>query len=213
MALKDTPSLIMYSLLIVLSLILQPYAITNMHVGEIGGEEVLVTTDDSGHVVIRFTANNFSRPPLNLKLPMSAWGIHTHSSDRLLAVSCNAHIVTLFHLGMGIDGWIWTTATPDLGENIAKLVLRGHTNNIPCVAFERTGKYVVSGSLDCSVRLWDCKTGTCVKMVITPNRHLCLPTFWGLTAGFGRFVSSTDLISNTSIVMKKVRLLVARSDQ
>jgi len=142
-----------------------------MHVGDIGGEEVLIATDDSGHVVVHFTANNFSRPPINLKLPISAWGIHTHSSNRLLAVSCNAHIVTLFHLGMGIKEWRWTTATPDPGESIAKLVLRGHTDNIPCVAFDRTGNYVASGSIDYSVRLWDCRTGTCIKTVNAQNRY------------------------------------------
>ena len=142
-----------------------------MHVGEIGGEEVLITTDDSGHVVVHFTADNFSRPPLTLKLPLSAWGIHTHSAKRLLAVSCNAHIVTLFHLGMGIEGWEWTTAAPAPGEIIAKLVMQGHTDNIPCVAFERTGRYVASGSIDYSVRLWDCKTGSCVKILKTEMRY------------------------------------------
>lgn len=164
-----------------------------MYVGELGGEEALITTDDSGHVVIHFTANDFSRPPLNLKLPMSAWGIHTHSAKRLLAVSCNAHIVTLFHLGMGIDGWEWTTATPDPGEIIAKLVLQGHTNNIPCVAFERTGKYVASGSLDDSVRLWDCNTGLCLKVMVTDRGYLPRPYLkitervWSV-----RFVNKSD---------------------
>jgi len=157
-----------------------------MHVGEIGGEEVLVTTDDSGHVVSYFTADNFSRPPLFLKLPMSAWGIHTHSANRLLAVSCNAHIVTLFHLGMGVNGWEWTTATPAPGENIASLVLRGHTDNIPCVAFETTGNYVASGSIDCTIRIWDCKTGLCVKLLLTPQRYLP-QSILNLKAGYGQF--------------------------
>ena len=138
-----------------------------MHVGEIGHEEVLVTADDSGHVVVHFTKDNFARPPLTLKLPMSAWGMDTHSSKRLLAISCNAHVVTLFHLGMGIAGWEWATAPPEPGESFPKLVLKGHESNIPCVAFEKTATYVVSGSLDCSVRLWDCKTGHPVRELFT----------------------------------------------
>src|ERR1700726_2290387 len=81
-----------------------------MHVGEIGNEEVLVTTDDSGHISVHFP-HNPSRPALTMKLPLSAWGIDTHSSRRLLVVSCNAHIVTVYHLGMGIEGWPWTTTS------------------------------------------------------------------------------------------------------
>lgn len=136
-----------------------------MHVGEIGHEEVLVTTDDSGHIVIHFPKDNFSRPPLNLKAPMSAWGIDTHSSRRLLAISCNAHIVTLYHLGMGIEDWEWTTTAPAPGETIPNIVLRGHSNNIPCVAFDQSGMYIVSGSLDTTVRVWECKSGQLLRMV------------------------------------------------
>jgi hypothetical protein len=51
---------------------------------------------------------------------------------------------------MGIDGWEWTTATPGPGENITNLLLQGHTNNIPCVAFDTIGNYVASGSIDSS---------------------------------------------------------------
>src|SRR5579862_4190035 len=159
-----------------------------MHVGEIGNEEVLVTTDDSGHIAVHFPSNP-SRPALNLKLPLSAWGIDTHSSRRLLVVSCNAHIVTIYHLGMGIENWPWTTTSGTTvagpigvcsqaeNEDVTRrvtaavraaeggfpsLTLLGHKNNIPCVAFDRTGNYVVSGSLDRTVRMWNCRNGQCV---------------------------------------------------
>lgn len=141
-----------------------------MRVGEIGEEEVVVTTDDSGHVVVYFPKDNFSRAPLLLKVPMSAWGIDTHSSKRLLAISCNAHIITVFHLGMGIDGWGWTTTPPETGE-IPSIVMRQHMNNIPCVAFDRTGEYVVSGSLDRTVRMWDCKTGQPLGIVVATEQY------------------------------------------
>lgn len=140
-----------------------------MHVGEIGNEEVLVTCDDSGHVAVYFPLH-LTRTPLILQMPMSAWGIDTHSSKRLLAISCNAHIVTIFHLGMGIDGWEWTTAS-GAGSGGAggypSLTMTGHQNNIPCVAFDRMGEYVVSGSLDETVRMWDCKSGQCIMRLIT----------------------------------------------
>lgn len=134
-----------------------------MRIGEIGGEEVLVVTDDSGHSVVHFTRDNFSPQALVFRLPLSAWGIDTHSSKRLLAISCNAHIVNLYHLGMGIEDWEWTTATPGSGETIPSVGLRGHSNNIPCVSFDKTGKYIASGSIDCSIIIWDCKTGGQLK--------------------------------------------------
>ena len=140
-----------------------------MHVGEIGNEEVLVTTDDSGHVAVYFPQHP-SRTPLILKMPMSAWGIDTHSSKRLLAISCNAHIVTVFHLGMGIKDWKWTTATTTSSasdERYPSLTMKGHTSNIPCVAFDRNGEYVASGSLDETVHIWDCRTGQWVTRLLT----------------------------------------------
>jgi len=136
-----------------------------MRVGEIAGEEVLIATDDSGHAVVHFARDNFSRQALVFRLPLSAWGIDTHSSKRLLAISCNAHIVRIYHLGMGIEDWEWTTATPQPGETTPCIVLRGHSNNIPCVSFDKTGKYIASGSIDNRIILWDCKTGSQLKEI------------------------------------------------
>jgi WD40 repeat protein len=150
-------------------LLIQPYAITNMHVGEIGNEEVLITTDDSGHVTIHFT--NSTRPPFVVKVASSAWGIDTHSSKRLVGISCNAHVIYLFHLGMGLDGWEWTTSMPEVGEIFPNLILRRHLGNIPCVAFDKTGNYIASGSLDCSVKLWDCSNGNLIKHVGTEDTY------------------------------------------
>lgn len=135
-----------------------------MRIGEIADEEVLIATDDSGHSTLQFTQHP-TRKPLAFKSPLSAWGIDTHSHNRLLAISCNAHIVTVYHLGMGLPGWAWTTGEPAPGEQVPSLVLRGHLNNIPCVAFERTGRYLASGSLDETILIWDCRTGAMLKEI------------------------------------------------
>src|SRR5271170_7967427 len=144
-----------------------------MHIGEIGGEEVLVATDDSGHVIIHFPTTQFTRPPLIFKVPASAWGQDTHSQKRLVAISCNAHIITIFHLGMGIEGWEWTQ--PKQGTQVLhhhyhhpqSIELGGHVNNIPCVAFSCEGEYIASGSLDNSIRIWKCQNGQCIKKFVT----------------------------------------------
>ena len=124
-----------------------------------------MAVDDSGHVAVHFSRDNFSRTPLLFKVPRSAWGIDTHSSKRLLAISCNAHIVTLFHLGMGIDGWEWTRKTP------AEIELKGNQNNIPCVAFDRSGEYLANGSLDKTINLWRCRTGELIRKIAAKKKY------------------------------------------
>ena len=125
-----------------------------------------MTVNDCGQVAVHFPRDNFSRSPILLKVPQSAWGIDTHSEKRLLAISCNALVVTLFHLGLGIKGWVWTLRSP------SGIGLNGHRDNIPCVGFDRTGDYLASGSLDRSVRLWRCQDGSLIRLITTDRRFL-----------------------------------------
>ena len=66
---------------------------------------------------------------------------------------------------MEIPGWTWTKEKP-------YITLMGHKNNIPCVAFDKSGMYLASGSLDRNVRLWDCKTGECLRHIHAPDAYV-----------------------------------------
>ena len=52
-------------------------------------------------------------------------------------------------------------------------ILKGHTNSITSVSFSNDGEFIISGSSDCSIRVWDAKTGR--------GRPLCGHTF-GVTS-------------------------------
>jgi WD40 repeat protein len=137
--------------------------VNNLHVGELGGDEVLVRVDDQGNVGVHFP-QDVTRQPLSLAVELSAWAIDTHSEKNLLAIGANTHVISVFHLGMGVDSMQWTLTGPTVGI-YPRLDLRGHTDNIPCVGFDRGGDYLASGSIDESVRLWSCTTGDCLKAI------------------------------------------------
>ncbi|KAG0300407.1 hypothetical protein BGZ98_009197 [Dissophora globulifera] len=68
-------------------------------VGYLGSDEVLVTADGNGNICVWFT-RNLQRDPLLLSVAKSAWGLAIHAERRLIAVSCNSHIATVFHCGI-----------------------------------------------------------------------------------------------------------------
>jgi WD40 repeat protein len=138
-------------------------------VGELGGNEVIVRVDDRGNVAVHFTLD-FSREPLVLSVEMSAWAIDTHSQNNLLAIGANTHIISIFHLGMGVEGMKWTSEKP-FSVIYPRLDLKGHEHNIPTVAFDKRGEYLASGSIDKTVRLWSCITGSCLKVIMGDKQY------------------------------------------
>ena len=72
-------------------------------------------------------------------------GVSTHPCG-FLAVSTNAHKITLFHITRD-------TIMP----------LSGHSNNIPYIDISPDGRYLVSVSIDETSRVWDISTGACIR--------------------------------------------------
>ena len=44
-------------------------------------------------------------------------------------------------------------------------ILVGHASDVDCISWHPNGHYLVTGSSDCSVRMWDVSTGKCVRIL------------------------------------------------
>ncbi|KAJ3139377.1 asparagine-linked glycosylation protein [Physocladia obscura] len=155
--------------------------------GHLGSVPILVTANDSGHVVVHFTSiyidpkkKTPQQPPILLEVHKSAWGIAISSSARLVAVSANSHTITVFDLRVHIvdsaasdrnndendsedyndDDTSWS-----LGVNCTKRVFSGHDNNIPNVEFSKCARFLASCSIDATCRIWDLKTGSTLAKI------------------------------------------------
>ncbi|KAF9110998.1 hypothetical protein BGX27_005525 [Mortierella sp. AM989] len=115
----------------------------------LGTEEVLVTADETGDVCVWFTMD-LQRDPLLLSVTESAWGIAIHSEQRLIAVSCNAHTVTVFHCGIDsrlsqrlLFGDIQSSAS----DTIMSTSSMPSTSSIPPPSSERASVHTTTGSI------------------------------------------------------------------
>jgi WD40 repeat protein len=124
--------------------------INQIKVGFQGKEEVLVTVGDKGTIRIYFTEDLERAPILLQNDSESTWGLAMHAKRRLVAVSANSHAITLFEMGIALDG----TSTS------RKLV--GHKHNIPSIEFNQLGDLIASCSIgmliDVEIRISRCVT-------------------------------------------------------
>ncbi|KAI9366767.1 WD40-repeat-containing domain protein [Zopfochytrium polystomum] len=150
--------------------------------GFVGSDEVLVTVDDDGFVVIHFPSSivTKSTPPsdadLALRPPIvlsnngsSTWGIAIHPSSHLVAVSANSWRIRLFDLryrgrpqGPGALGS--SDAQSSLG-GVETAELVGHSHNVPCINFTDDGKYLGSCSIDGTCIVWNVRTRQSVSIL------------------------------------------------
>ncbi|CAG8433203.1 515_t:CDS:10 [Ambispora gerdemannii] len=138
-------------------------------VGKLGIEEALVAVNGLG-VFIWFTSM-LHKTPIHFCNESSTWGIAMHGPSRLLAVSANSHVITIYDLRDGLPEFVATTEEKDIDKDInsvpnknplllePKICLRGHDHNIPNIAFSPDGKFLVSCSIDNTCRIWNVKTG------------------------------------------------------
>ncbi|KAJ3247452.1 hypothetical protein HDU78_004157 [Chytriomyces hyalinus] len=136
--------------------------------GFLGNVPVLVTVDDGGLVAVHET-EFLTNPDCPRKTHLfvngeSTWGLDIHAESRLVAVSANSHVISIFNLGMNSssDKDALSDDAPMSGFKTKRL--SGHENNIPNIRFSSCGRYIASCSIDSSVRVWNIKTSQTVAI-------------------------------------------------
>lgn len=191
-----------------------PHAINHLIVGDIGNEEVLVVCCDDGDVVgytvgsierlletslelrrqselsgrdIETTFTVPGRPFLLENVGESAWGLATHKSQRLLAVSSNTTEICVFVFALGQSGLpdinikkdselahlgdnLWPRkrkgSSKDRSTNII-IVLSLHNTNIPNIAFYDSSRhgpetYLASTDIGGRLLIWEIWSGVAI---------------------------------------------------
>ncbi|KAJ3258726.1 hypothetical protein HK103_003320 [Boothiomyces macroporosus] len=116
-------------------------------IGHFGEDEVLASAGDNGLISIYHT-NDLALKPIQLINDESTWGLAICQKFSLIAVSDNGYKITIWNL---------STSNNVLGKH--KRILRGHEHNIPCINFSGDGKYLISCSIDKTMRIWNVSTG------------------------------------------------------
>ncbi|ORX52847.1 hypothetical protein DM01DRAFT_1408168 [Hesseltinella vesiculosa] len=124
--------------------------------------EILVAVGDMGEVyawrldAIEFNDRNDQPPVLfhdTNDQGTSTWGIAIHESG-LLAVSANNYKIKVFNMATMLD-----LPVNNVLSQQTNLTLEGHNHNIPSIDIDSTGRFLISGSIDATCRLWDLSTG------------------------------------------------------
>ncbi len=125
------------------------------------------------------------RPFFKRNVGMSAWGLALHKAARLIAISSNTKQIVVFAFAIGqrsssdglnspadvsiddldtdpgsVDWERVATGSPDFRSRNQEIVLKGHSHNIPSIAFcntkdDPTGRYLASTDISGSTYVWD----------------------------------------------------------
>ncbi|KAI9492389.1 hypothetical protein BDB00DRAFT_873470 [Zychaea mexicana] len=168
--------------------------INQIKVGRIFEKEVVVTVSDAGDIWI-WRTDALHEPPMTINNDgSSTWGLAIHGDQGFIAVSANSWTINVYNIGEmtksdPIFGKRRRTVVPVM-DGVTKRELGGHTDNIPCIDFNRSGRYIASGSIDQTCRLWDLKTGQQatirkIEMTRRENEAWC----WSV-----KFISQKDIM-------------------
>jgi len=86
------------------------------------------------------------------------------------------------------------------------MTLEGHRDTITCLKFSANGRYLLSGSHDSTLRLWDIQEGTCAKVLLGhTNPIVCADLSkdgnWVLSGDSAGYIKIWDLSRETCVHM------------
>jgi WD40 repeat protein len=109
--------------------------INQIRVGFHDNKEILLTVGESGKVCI-FQVDDLSKVQKHDNLGESTWSLSI--SNSFLSLGCNSFVISIFD------------------KKLEKFyLLRGHTNNVPCVDLSPCERFLASVSIDETIRIWD----------------------------------------------------------
>ena len=79
-------------------------------------------------------------------------------------------VTALFLICVLLGAWATAADEPAVPAGVAA-VLKGHTEPVYAIAFTPDGKYVVTGSFDKTLKLWEAATGKEIKTFDGPAGH------------------------------------------
>ncbi|EPS40667.1 hypothetical protein H072_5463 [Dactylellina haptotyla CBS 200.50] len=137
-----------------------PHTINNMIVADLGNEEILLVANDNGYVTLWYTKHLIQRQgnmDIWFDVKQSAWGLSVHKTKRLIAISANTTIISVYEMGNeAID--------PDKPPRGAEspISLEAKSQNLPCLSFlqeDARGRYLVSTDIAGNVICYDLLKG------------------------------------------------------
>ncbi|KAJ1955864.1 hypothetical protein EC988_001651, partial [Linderina pennispora] len=130
--------------------------------GTLFDQEVVAAVFETGRVII-WKLDLAGTILYTYKNSSSTWGCAIHGETNTIAISANSHNITILEPP--------GPPTDAPAQLRLKSVLEDHIHNIPNVSFSACGKYLVSASIDSSIRAWDLDSGTPICSYF--DRHWC----------------------------------------
>uniref|UniRef100_A0A6A7FQS0 WD repeat-containing protein 36-like n=1 Tax=Hirondellea gigas TaxID=1518452 RepID=A0A6A7FQS0_9CRUS len=99
------------------------------------------------------------------------WTMRKGEKDKSLKLEAGVCSMTLHResglFAVSLDDWSLIVADIDTKSVVRELY--GHHNQITDMAFSADSKWLISSSMDCTIRTWDLPTGSCIDNFVVPS--------------------------------------------